>query len=239
MRDFSNIPQSGAAGRATTMDAGLRTHFQRIYNTMSIGLVVTALMAFVVANVEPLRNVIFGTPLKFVAIFAPMAFVWFGFSPSRVQRMNVSQLAGMFYGFSAVFGVSMATIFMAYSGEGIARTFFVTAGMFAATSLFGYTTKKDLTGMGSLMIMGAIGIFIAMIVNMFLHSAMVQYVVSVIGVIVYTGLIAWDTQNLKEMYRASNGDEANGKMAVMGALSLYLDFVNLFLMLIRLLGDRR
>lgn len=225
--------------RAATYDAGLRTHFQSVYNTMSIGLVITGAVAFAVSNVPALTNLIFGTPLVYVFMLAPLAFVFFGFSPNSVARRSASQLRGLFFLFSGIFGVSMATIFLAYTGEAVARVFFITAAMFAATSIYGYTTKKDLSGMGSLMVMGAIGLLIAMLVNMFLHSSTLQFVISSAGVLIYTGLTAWDTQSIKESYRATYGGEANSKMAVMGALNMYMNFIMLFQFLLQLFGGRR
>lgn len=228
------------ATRATTYDAGLRSYFQKVYNTMAIGLVLTGLIAFGVANTPALVDLFFGnTIMRMVVIFAPLAFVFFGFTPRRIQAMSVGQLAGTFYAFSAIFGISLATIFLVYSGESIARVFFITAAMFAGTSIFGYTTKKDLSSMGSLLIMGVWGLLIAMIVNMFLHSSGLQFVISGIGVLVYTGLVMWDTQNLKLMYSHANGTEANGKMAVMGALSLYINFIMLFQFLLQFMGSSR
>ena len=230
--------KSQTVSRASTYDVGLRTHFQSVYNTMAIGLVVTGAVAFFVSRSEALMQIIFGTPLAFVLMFAPLAFIFLGFNPRAVQRKSATQLRTLFYAFSAVFGVSMATIFLAYTGASVARVFFITAGMFAATSIYGYTTKKDLSGLGGLMVMGAIGLLIAMVVNLFLQSTMLQFVISGIGVLVYTGLVAWDTQNIKETYNASHGQEANSKMAVMGALSLYINFIMLFQFLLSLLGNR-
>lgn len=230
-------PTVSRAG-AVSYDAGLRAHFQRVYNTMAIGLGVTGLVAWIVASVPALTHLLLGTPLAWVVMLAPLGFCFFGFTPNAVRTRSVGWLTGMFYAFSAVFGMSLAAIFLVYSNESIARVFFITAGMFAATSLYGYTTKKDLAGLGGLMIMGALGLLIAMVVNMFLHSSMVQFVISAIGVIVYTGLIAWDTQNIKESYSAGHGDEANGKAAIMGALSLYINFIMLFQFLMQFLGQR-
>lgn len=238
MQPESNIQQN-TVSRDTIYDAGLRNHFQSVYNIMAIGLVITGLTAYAVSNIPALMQLIFGTPLKYVAIFAPLLFTIFGFNPNAVMRRTGGQLKGLFYGFSAVFGVCMATIFLAYAGADIARVFFITAAMFAGSSIFGYTTKRDLSSMASLMIMGAIGIFIAMLVNIVLQSEMVYFVVSVVGVIVYTGLTAWDTQNIKETYRASYGTAINDKMAVMGALNLYINFIMLFQFLLQLFGGRR
>lgn len=223
---------------AASYDAGLRAHFQRVYNTMAIGLGVTGLVAWVVANTPVLAQTFLTPPLVWIAAFAPLVFCFIGFTPNAIRTRSVGYLNAMFYAFSAVFGISLATIFLIYSGSSIARVFFITAGMFAATSIFGYTTKKDLSGMGGLMIMGAIGLLIAMIVNIFLKSEMMHFVISAIGVIVYTGLTAWDTQRIKETYNIAHGDEANSKMAIMGALSMYLNFIMLFQFLLQFLGNR-
>lgn len=224
--------------RASSYDVGLRTHFQGVYNTMSIGLLVTGLTAFAVSHSQAMMQMIFGTPLIFVVMLAPLAFTFFGFSRNAVMRKSAMQLRTLFYAFSAVLGLSMAAVFIAYTGTSIARVFFITAGMFAATSIYGYTTKRDLSGMGGLMIMGAFGILIAMVVNLFLKSSGLDFVISGIGVIVYTGLIAWDTQWIKESYSNNASAEQNSKMAVMGALSLYMNFIMLFQFLIRFLGNR-
>lgn len=227
------------SARTSTYDVGLRTHFQNVYNIMAVGLAVTGVIAFAVSNVPALMNLIFNTPLVWVAMLAPMAFVFFGFTPNAVRRKSANQLRGLFFAFSAVFGLSMASIFAVYTGTSIARVFFITAGMFAATSIFGYTTKRDLSGLGGLLVMGVIGLLIAMVVNLFLQSSMLQFVISGIGVLVYTGLVAWDTQNIKETYNASHGQESNNKMAVMGALSLYINFIMLFQFLMQFLGNRQ
>lgn len=232
--------QPAAYGAAVEVDAGLQAHMRSVYNTMGMGLVVTGLLAFGVANTPALFNLIFGTPLKWVAIFAPLAFILFGFTPGRVARLPAAQIKMMFYGFSALMGISMATIFVAFTGASIARVFFVTAGAFAATSLYGYTTKRDLAGMGSFLIMGLIGIVLASVVNVFLGSTGLQFVVSVLGVLIFTGLTAWETQRLKEAYAYNRGmAEANSKLAVMGALNLYLNFINLFQSLMHLMGNQR
>lgn len=231
---FTTRPVAATA----SFDAGLRAHFQRVYNTMAVGLGVTGLVAWIVANTPALSQTLLTPPIVWAVMFAPMVFCFIGFTPNAIRTRSVGYLNAMFYAFSAVFGISLAAIFLVYSGESIARVFFITAGMFAATSIFGYTTKKDLSGMGGLMIMGAIGIFIAIIVNIFLKSEMLMFVTSVIGVIVYTGLTAWDTQRIKESYNAAHGDESNAKMAVMGALSMYLNFIMLFQFMLSLLGNR-
>lgn len=230
-----------AQGLAGTreIDAGLQAHMQKVFNTMGIGLGITGVVAFITANTPALFNAIYGTPLAWVVMLAPLAFIFLGFTPNRVYKMSASKVRTTFFLFSALMGLSMATIFAVFTGESIARVFFITAATFAATALYGYTTKRDLSGVGSFLFMGLIGIVIASLVNLFLQSAMVQFVVSIIGVIVFTGLTAWDTQRLKEAYAYSHGEEANSKMATMGALSLYLNFVNLFTMLMQLMGNRQ
>ncbi|MGQ0528001.1 MAG: Bax inhibitor-1/YccA family protein [Alphaproteobacteria bacterium] len=227
------------AERAVTFDAGLQAHFRRVYNMMAGGLVVTGLIAWFTAHTPALMQLFYGTPLQWVVIFAPLFIIFFGLTPAKAQRMSFGAVTGLYFLITALFGISLAYIFLVYSGQSIARVFFITAGMFAGMSIVGYTTRRDLSGMGSLMIMGLIGILIASVVNIFMQSAMMQFVVSVIGVVVFTGLIAWDTQYIKESYRASISRESASKMAVMGALSLYLNFINLFMMLLRLFGSSR
>ena len=226
--------------RSVAFDAGLQAFFRRVYNTMTGGLVLTGLVAFLVSHSPAMIQTIYGNQMvSLIVALAPLGFIMFGFTPRRIAAMPSAKLNMLFYIFSAVFGLSLSYVFLAYSGASIARVFFISAGMFAATSIYGYTTKKDLTGLGGLMMMGAIGILIAMLVNLFLHSAMIQFVVSVIGVVCYTGLVAWDTQNLKEAYRSAGDAESNNKLAVMGALSLYIDFLMIFQFLLRLMGGSR
>lgn len=221
----------------TAIDAGLQSYMQDVYKTMTFGLVVTGLTAFLVSSVPALMQVIFGTPLMYVVMLAPLAFIFFGFSPARMQRWPVGKIRGMFYLFSALMGLSLASIFIAFTMTSIVRVFFITAATFAAAGIYGYTAKKDLTAMGSFLFMGLIGIVIASVVNLFLGSSALQFAVSVIGVLVFTGLTAFETQRLKEVY-AEGYHEANQKMAVMGALSLYLNFINLFQSLLHLMGNR-
>jgi FtsH-binding integral membrane protein len=221
------------------VDAGLREHMQRVYNIMAGGLVVTGVISMVVANTPALFQAVNGTILQWVVMLAPLGILFFGLTPAKVQRMSVSAVTGIYFLLTALFGVSLSYIYMMYTADSIARVFFITAAMFAATSIYGYTTKKDLSSMGSLMFMGLIGIIIASLVNLFLQSAMVHFVTSVIGVIVFVGLTAWDTQYIKESYAQSTGRDGAAKVAVMGALSLYMNFINLFMMLLRLFGERR
>lgn len=224
----------------SSYDLGLRAYFRDIYNTMTAGLVFTGLVAWIVASTPALVSAIYGNALiHFIVMFAPLGFVFFGFTPRKIQSMSAGKLAGLFYAFSGLFGISLSYIFMIYSAESIARVFFITAAMFAGTSVYGYVTKKDLSSLGGLMIMGVWGLLVAMIVNLFVQSSMMDFIISGVGVLVYTGLVAWDTQSLKEMYAHSNGHEANRKMAVMGALSLYINFIMLMQFLLRFLGNNR
>lgn len=235
----NQTPQTGYAA-TREIDAGLQSYMQGVYRLMGMGLVVTGLIAFAVANFPPLFNLIFGTPLKFVALFAPLAFVWLGFTPARIARLSPEKLRMTFIIFSAAMGLSMSALFQIFTGGSIARVFFITAATFAATSIYGYTTKRDLAGVGSFMFMGLIGIMIASIVNLFMHSPMVQFAVSILGVLIFTGLTAWETQRLKEIYSSNIGmAETNAKMAVLGALSLYINFINLFQSLLSLMGTQR
>ncbi|BCX16953.1 MAG: membrane protein [Geminicoccaceae bacterium] len=219
------------------IDEGLRSYMLAIYNYMGLGLAITGLTAFVVATSPPLMAAIFGTPLKWVVMLAPLAFVFF--LSARVSRMSVSAAQLAFWAFAIVMGLSMASIFLVFTGTSIARVFFITAATFGAVSLYGYTTKRDLSQFGSFLIMGLIGIVIASLVNLFLGSSALQFAISVIGVLVFTGLTAWDTQRLKEEYVESASGELVAKQAIMGALSLYLNFINLFMMLLQLFGQNR
>jgi FtsH-binding integral membrane protein len=217
-------------------DEGLRRHMLSIYNYMAIGLVVTGVVAYLVGTTPALYVPIFTTPLKWVVMLAPLAFVLlFSF---RIERMSASTAQLMFWAFCAVMGLSLASIFLVFTGTSIARTFFVAAAMFGATSLYGYTTKRDLTQFGSFLIMGLIGLLIASIVNIFLGSSALQFIVSVAGIIIFLGLTAWDTQSIKEQYAENFDAESRQKMAVFGALTLYLNFINIFQFLLSLTGDR-
>ncbi|PWR18101.1 Bax inhibitor-1/YccA family protein [Zavarzinia compransoris] len=208
----------------------------RVYNYMGLGLVITGLVAMIVASTPALYVPIFGTPLKWVVMLAPLAFIFF-FS-FKLQTMSGATAQTMFWAFCAVMGLSMASIFLVFTGTSIARTFFIAAGMFGATSLYGYTTKRDLSQFGSFLMMGLIGVVIASIVNIFLGSTMLQFVVSVVGILVFVGLTAWDTQSIKEQYAENYDAESKQKLAVFGALSLYLNFVNIFQLLLSLTGER-
>jgi uncharacterized protein len=218
-------------------DEGLRRHMLQVYNYMMVGLALTGVVAYVVGTTPALYVPIFGTPLKWAVMLAPLAFVFF--FTFRIQSMSTGTAQLTFWIFCAVMGLSMASIFLVFTGASIARVFFITAAMFGAASLYGYTTKADLTRFGSFLFMGLIGIIIASLVNLFVGSSALQFAVSVIGVIVFTGLAAYDTQMIKETYAENAGIEANNKLAVFGALSLYLSFINLFQMLMQLFGVAR
>ena len=225
-----------ASGPQISIDAGLRDYMLRIYNYMASGLALTGIVAYVAAA-SGFYVSIAHTPLFFLVILAPLGLVfWLSYG---INRMQASTAQGLFWLYAGLMGLSLGGIFLVYTGASIARVFFITAGTFAAMSLYGYTTQRDLAQFGSFLFMGLIGIIIASLVNMFLASSALQFAISVIGVIVFTGLTAWDTQQIKEMYVENYGGEAATKTAVMGALRLYLDFINLFMMLLQLLGTRR
>ncbi|MGD9511814.1 MAG: Bax inhibitor-1/YccA family protein [Geminicoccaceae bacterium] len=221
------------------IDEGLRSFMLSVYNYMGLGLAITGIVALAVASTPALYMPIFTSPLKWVVMLAPLGFVFF--LSARIGTMSASAAQITFWLFAAVMGISMASIFLVFTGESIARVFFVTAATFGAASLYGYTAKRDLTSMGSFLFMGLIGIVIASLVNLFIGSSALQFAVSVIGVLVFTGLTAWDSQRLKSEYLGTYqyGGELAAKGAIMGALSLYLNFINLFMMLLQLMGNQR
>ncbi len=217
-------------------DEGLRQHMLRVYNYMGLGLVLTGIVAFFVGSTPALYVPIFSTPLKWVVMLAPLAFVFF-FS-FRIQTMSARTAQMTFWAFCAVMGLSLASVFLVFTGTSIARTFFIATTMFGATSLYGYTTKRDLSKFGSFLMMGPFGVIIASVVNIFLGSSALQFAISVIGVVVFVGLTAFDTQNIKEQFAENIDQESQQKLAVFGALSLYLNFVNLFQLLLNFTGER-
>jgi FtsH-binding integral membrane protein len=217
-------------------DAGIGAHLRDVYTYMAGGLALTGAVAWYSAA-SGLFLRLAGTPLIWVVLLAPLAMVMF--LSFRIQRMSLGTAQIAYWSYAAVMGVSLAGIFMIYTHQSIARVFFITAGTFGAMSLYGYTTKSDLSKWGSFLFMGLIGVIIASVVNVFMASSALQFAVSVMGVIVFTGLTAYDTQKIKAMFTDADSAEVRGKKAVMGALALYLDFINLFLMLLRLLGGRR
>jgi uncharacterized protein len=230
--------QRGAATPDRVLfDEGLRQHMLRVYNYMGLGLVMTGLVAFIVGTTRALYVPIFSTPLKWVVMLLPLAFVLiFSF---RMQSMSASGAQMLFWAFCAVMGLSLASIFLVFTGTSIARTFFIAAAMFGATSLYGYTTKRDLSQFGSFLIMGLIGVVIASLVNLFLASSALQFAISVIGIVVFVGLTAWDTQSIKEQYAENFDAESKQKLAVFGAFSLYLNFINIFQLLLNFTGQRQ
>jgi len=217
-------------------EAGLRVHMRSVYNYMAAGLALTGFVAYF-ANSLGLYQAIAATPLIWVVMLAPLAMVMF--LSFRIQQMSLATAEISFWVYAALMGLSLSGIFLAYSGQSISRVFFITAGTFGGMSFFGYTTRMDLTRWGSFLMMGLIGIIIAGVVNMFMQSTQLQLAISMIGVIVFVGLTAYDTQKIKAMYYAADSRDVAGKKVVIGALSLYLDFINLFLMLLRLFGGRR
>ena len=225
-----------ARASAAELDVGLRQHMLRVYNYMGLGLVLTGLVAYLVGTTPALYGPIFGSPLKFVVMLAPLAFVFF-FS-FRIHAISASTAQTVFWLFCATMGLSMAAIFLVFTGASIVRTFMITAVMFGAMSLYGYTTKADLSRFGSFLMMGLIGIILASIVNLFLGWSSLQFIISVAGVLIFTGLTAWDTQRIKEEYAEHYDTESLNKLAVMGALSLYLNFINMFQLLLNLTGAR-
>ena len=232
-------PRYGTGSAANTQvlfDEGLRQHMLRVYNYMALGLVITGIVAFIVGSTPAPYVPIFQTPLKWVVMLAPLAFVFF-FS-FRIQSMSSSTAQMTFWAFCAVMGLSLASVFLVFTKTSIAQTFFITAAMFGAISLYGYTTKRDLSKMGSFLMMGLFGIIIAGIVNIFLGSSALQFAISVIGIVVFVGLTAYDTQSIKEQYSENYDQESNQKLAVFGALSLYLNFVNIFQLLLNFTGER-
>jgi uncharacterized protein len=228
---------ANAEVKGAAYDAGLRSYMLSVYNYMASGILLTGVVAMLFAKTEFAFNTFYGEGmLKYVLMFAPLAFVLvmsFG-----INRLSTFALQACFWGFAIVNGLSLSTIFFAYSGVSIAQTFFVTAGAFAALSLYGYTTKKDLSGWGTFLFMGVVGLLIAGIVNIFLQSTMMQLVISAIGVLIFAGLTAYDTQRIKESYDYVAGSDMVGKTVIMSALNLYLDFINMFLYLLRLFGSR-
>ena len=235
-RGFTTVPRAGdAVARRETFDAGLRSHMLSIYNYMTSGVLLTGIVAALTAR-SGLAVQFAQGPMMWLVILAPLAIVFamsFG-----ANRFSKTTLQAMFWGFAILMGLSMSTLFLVYTGASIAATFFATAAAFAGLSLFGYTTKKNLQGFGTFMIMGVVGLLVAMIVNIFLQSGTLALVISAIGVLLFAGLTAYDTQRLKMQYEVLRGTEFLGKAAIMGALNLYLDFINMFQFLLSFLGQR-
>ena len=250
MSDFDRnyAARSAGFGRAAVVDAGLRAYMLRVYNYMASGVALTGVAALIMFQLTvtdvggrlaytPLGQTLFQSGFYWVLALAPLALVFF--LSFRIDRMAPATAQGLFFFYAALIGVSLTPIVVVYTGASIARVFFISAASFGALSLYGYTTQRDLSPFRSFLIMGLFGVFIAMIVNVFLASSALNFVISVVGVLVFAGLTAWDTQQIKEMYSVNDDGTVAGRKAIMGALRLYLDFINLFLMLLRLFGERR
>ncbi|GAA4007665.1 Bax inhibitor-1/YccA family protein [Sphingomonas humi] len=217
-------------------DAGLRSYMLSVYNYMASGVLLTGIVALLFAS-SGLAEQVLTTPLRWVIMLAPLGFVMamsFG-----LNRMSTGTLQLLYWAFAVAMGLSMSSIFLVYTGTSIAQTFFAVSAAFAGLSLWGYTTKKDLSGFGTFLIMGVVGIFVAMLINLFLQSSALQLAISAIGVLLFAGLTAYDTQKIKSMYAYVAGTDMMGKVVIMGALNLYLDFINMFTFLLQFLGDRR
>ena len=227
---------TGAVDRAEN-DAGLRSYMLRVYNYMASGLALTGIVAYLVAQSPAAMHAIFGTPLFWLVVLAPLGLVFF--LSARIATLQPATAQALFWVYAGLMGLSLASIFAVYTGTNIARVFFITAGSFAGLSLYGYTTRRDLSAMASFLMIGLIGVILASVVNMFLQSTGLQFAVSVIGVLVFAGLTAYDTQSIKEMYFAGDDTAVATRKSIMGALRLYLDFLNLFLMLLQLFGNNR
>jgi len=256
MSDFDRNVASArpyGADRAVAIDAGLRAYMIRVYNTMALGVALTGIVSWLtyqmaggdairvaggqIVGLTAFGQTIFNPIVMIVLFLGTLGMVFF--MSFRIQNLSVGTATGMFYLYAALLGLALAPIFAVYTGVSIARVFFITAASFGALSLYGYTTQRDLGPMGAFLFMGLIGVILASIVNIFLASSAMGFVISVVGVLVFAGLTAYDTQRIKEMYDVNDDGSVAGRKAIMGALTLYLDFINLFLMLLRLVGDRR
>ncbi len=252
-RNLATARRGYGADRALEVDAGLRAYMIRVYNYMAGGVALTGIISWltfqlaggdaihvsgnIISGLTPFGQAVFQGPLMWVLLLAPLGLVFF--ISFRIQYLEAGTALGLFLLYAALLGVSLASISLVYTQASIARVFFISAASFGALSLWGYTTQRDLSAFGSFLIMGLFGIILAMIVNIFLASSALQFAISVVGVLVFAGLTAYDTQRIKEMYDVQDDGTIMGRKAVMGALTLYLDFINMFLMLLRLFGDRR
>jgi FtsH-binding integral membrane protein len=252
MSDFNRNPAARGFGadRAVAIDAGLRAYMIRVYNYMALGVALTGVVAWLTFNAAVVTGpggaitgltsfgqTIYGGPALIVLVLATLGLVFF--ISFRIQHLQPTTAFALFMVYAALFGVMVSSVFLTYTGTSVTRVFFITAASFGALSLYGYTTKRNLSAMGSFLIMGVFGLMIAMLVNIFLKSTGLDFVISAAGVLIFAGLTAYDTQNIKEMYDPMEDGTIAGRKAVMGALQLYLDFINLFMFLLRFLGDRR
>jgi hypothetical protein len=239
-----------ATKETVVMDEGLRAYMLKVYNYMATGILLTGIIALIsfkmsvvtdssgaIAGFTSIGNALFFSGLKWVVMLAPLGIVFY--MSFGIKKMSAAKAQTVFWIFAALMGLSLSWILLIYTGASVARVFFITSATFGAMSIYGYTTKRDLTKLGSFLMMGLIGIIIASVVNIFLKSSMMYFIISILGVLIFVGLTAYDTQKIKNMYSASDTGELMGKKAVMGALTLYLDFINLFIFLLRLFGQRR
>ena len=248
-----NAQSSTVSKETHIIDEGLRAYMLKVYNYMASGIFLTGIISLFlfklsggyniqvtpmgISGLTSIGKALYNSALMWVVMLAPLGVVFY--MSFGIKKMSASKAQGTFWIFAALMGASLASIFIFYTQMSIARVFFITAGTFGAMSIYGYTTKRDLTKLGSFLMMGLIGIIIASIVNIFMKSTMMYFVISILGVLIFVGLTAYDTQKIKNMYLVSDSGEVMGKKAVMGALTLYLDFINLFIMLLRLFGQRR
>jgi FtsH-binding integral membrane protein len=251
MSDFERNLATARSGYRTdqvTIDAGLRAYMIRVYNYMASGVALTGIVAWLTFSaavqdvggqlvLTDFGRAIYGGPVSLILLFGTLGLVFF--MSFRIGRLQPSTALTLFMVYAGLLGLMLSSIFLTYTGASITRTFFISAASFGALSLYGYSTQRDLSPIGSFLVMGLFGLILAMVVNIFLKSTGLDFAISVIGVLIFAGLTAWDTQKIKEMYSANDDGTVTGRKAVMGALSLYLDFINLFLFLLRFLGDRR
>jgi len=252
MSDFDrNVAARGfGSARAAEIDVGLRAYMIRVYNYMASGVALTGVVAWFtysaavvtdasgrIVSLTPFGQAIFGGPLTIVLFLGTLGIVFF--MSFRINRLQAGTALMLFMLYAGLLGLMLSSVFLAYTGASITRTFFISAASFGALSLYGYTTQRDLSPIGSFLVMGLFGLILAMLVNIFLKSTGLDFAISAIGVLIFAGLTAWDTQRIKEMYSANDDGTVAGRKAVMGALTLYLDFINLFLFLLRFMGDRR
>ncbi len=229
-----------AAAEATQVDLGLRSYMLGVYNHMTTALLMTGFFAYAmkwaVFNVAGVGQLIYGSPVKWVVMLAPLGLVFW--LSARIQSMSAAKARNLFYVYAALMGISLASVLLMFSTASVARAFFITAGAFAGLSLYGYTIKRSLSAMGSFMIIGLFGLIIAMIVNIFVASTAMDLAISVLGVLIFAGLTAWDTQKIKLMYMAGDSEAERTKKSIYGALTLYLDFINMFMFILHLFGNR-
>jgi len=231
---------NASAAQAASIDVGLRAYMLGVYNHMTTALALTGFAAFAtkwaVLSVPGVGQLLFGSPLAYVIMFAPIGMVlWLSV---RINKMSAPKARNLFYAYAAIMGISLSTILLAYTGSSVARAFFITAGAFAGLSIYGYTTKRNLSALGSFLMIGVVGLLLASIANIFIGSTQMEFLISIVGVFLFAGLTAYDTQRIKSMYSAGDDASVAGRKSIFGALMLYLDFINMFLFLVRLIGNR-